>query len=121
MAVTMTNTEYENLLAAAKAGDTSAIKVLQDDIDAANGILRFAVLIRWTEVGGKAVALPSPYSWPETQTGQLDKMSTISKADVEEYVASRSTNAVNIQLTKDLEGVAGWTELDDYDFQANAS
>lgn len=120
-ALTLTRDQYEMLLDAAYSGDNAAVKTLQAEIDTANFITRHAVKVRWVDVAGKAVKPPTALTWPEQQTGTLELLVPITRAHVEEFVASRAANPTDIQVTADLNGVVGWHTLDDYDFEANAT
>jgi hypothetical protein len=119
--VTLTRTQYETLLAAARLGNPQAAAQLQQTIDAANGITRYFLYVRWQNVGGA----PPPRielgkGWPPDQTYQLEMERRIARLDVDEVLRANAINPVSIMVTPDREGVVGWTLIDDYDFQAGA-
>lgn len=115
--ITMTRTQYDTLLAAAKVGNPTAAASLGRDIDRVNGITRYFLYIRWQDVGGN----PPPRielgrGWPVDQTYQLELERPISRADVDDVLRNNASNPVSTMVTPDRNGVVGWTLLGDYEF-----
>ncbi len=121
--VTLTRAQYDALIAAGLAGDSDEIKRLQALIDEANGINRYRLFIRWEDVGGIAPpTIELGKGWPPTQMFLLEKADLpIAREDVDVVVETQANNAVNVQVTPDVNGVVGWTLVDDFDFVAAAS
>lgn len=121
MAITLTRSQYDALLAAATLGDAAAAAALRRTIDEANGITRYFLYIRWQDVGGK----PPPRielgkGWPPEQTYQLELERPIARADVDDVLRNNATSPATVMVTPDRRGVLGWTMIEDYDFQAGA-
>ncbi len=121
--VTMTRAQYDALVAAGIEGDETEVKRLQKLIDDANSIKRYRLFIRWQDVGGQAPAtIELGKGWPEQQTYLLEKETLpIAREDVDEVISIQAENAVDVQVTLDVNGVVGWTLVDDFDFVAAAS
>lgn len=117
--VTLTRSQYEALLSTARLASPQIADQLRREIDAANGITRYFLYIRWQDVGGKAPPrIELGKGWPPTQTYQLELERRIARADVDEVLRTNAVNPVSIMVTPDRLGVVGWTLIDDYDFQA---
>lgn len=119
--VTMTRSQYEALLGLADSIFSVDVRKLRDAIDAANGVVRYQVLVRWQDVGGKyPPRIDLGLGWPQQLSGKLELERPISKEDVLDFLASRANNPVSVMVTTDEDGVVGWTELDEFDFVAAA-
>ena len=117
--VTLTRSQYDALLAAARQANPQAADQLRREIDAANGITRYFLYIRWQDVGGKAPPrIELGKGWPVNQTYQLELLRRIARADVDDVLRTNAVNPVSIMVTPDRQGVVGWTLINDYDFQA---
>lgn len=123
MALTITRTQYESLLAAARGDSLVNVDQLQDAVDAANSIRRYQLLIRWQEVGGSTArrfSILDGSNWPPSQEFLLIQDRAIAREDVDEVLRTQATNPVDVLVTTDPAGVVGLTELNAYDFIANA-
>jgi len=119
MPISMSRDQYEALLAfaAGERTDEEELADLQRRIDAANSVRRYYLNIRWMERGGSA---PSRISlgqeWPPTQTYLLKMDRPIERADVDTVLETQAQSPVYVTVTDDTNGVVGWTELDQWDF-----
>lgn len=115
--LTVTRPQYDALIAAALAHNDGEVLRLRGIIDKANGINRYFLYIRWTEVGGlppRRIELGK--GWPPELTYQLELDRPIARADVDSVLAQQTVNPVDTQVTPDRAGVVGWTILDDFIF-----
>ena len=117
--LSITRSQYEALLATASLASPQVADQLRLEIDAANGITRYFLYIRWQDVGGKAPPrIELGKGWPPAQTYKLELERRIARLDVDEVLRNNAVNPVSIMVTPDRQGVLGWTLIDDYDFQA---
>ena len=122
MAISMSQDQYELLLDYAYGRKTADdnLSSLQRSIDAANGVKRFFLYIRWMETGGQP---PSPIQiglgWPPTQEFKLRMNRAISRSDVDDILRTQAVRPVYVTVTNDERGAVGWTELDVWDFYLN--
>lgn len=126
--VTLTFTQYEFLVKMAQAyeriGNSAGLSPTVDEVrkqvDLANSITRYELLVRWQDLGGKQPSrIEIGKGWPPQQTGLLVMDRPILRSDVEAYVGGYASNPVDIAVTKDVRGVVGWTLLPDWNFDAN--
>lgn len=117
--VTLSRTQYDALLAAANGDAAVDVDSLQASIDAANGITRYRLLIRWYEIGGQPAPRHSLSSWPPEQEFLLEMERPITRTDVDEVLDNNATNPADPMVTTDLGGEIGLTKLDDWDFQTS--
>ncbi len=127
MNFTLTQEQYESLLAFAQRGvcrhdgtidqdKALALDAALKDIEKSNGITRYSLWIRWQD---PTAPLP-PYSnfpktWPPNLQYFLQFVSRpIAKTDVLAIVAQRTANAVNIMVTPDPAALLGWTKVDSF-------
>jgi hypothetical protein len=121
MDFTLTQEQYEALIALAREGSTTAFQARTLDeflkvIETANGVTRSGLWVRWQEMHQP---LPSTTSFPDTWPPELEHYielvtRQVARADVETMIAARATSPVNIMVTKDPGKTVGWTSLDDY-------
>ncbi len=124
MAITMARDQYDLLLeyANGKAAD-SVLADLQRKLDAANGVKRYLLNIRWMESGGAPptrIEIKNGEGWPPTQTFLLKMDRAISRADVDDVLRTQAVRPAYVTVTNDEAGLVGWYELDQWDFYANA-
>lgn len=123
MTISMARDQYELLLEYAygrKAAD-DVLSDLQRKVDAANNVRRYSLNIRWMESGGSPPSrIEIGRGWPTNQTFLLKMDRAIARADVDDVLRTHATRPVYVTVTKDENGVVGWTELDDWDFYTNA-
>lgn len=122
--VTLSRNQYESLLAAANGDTTVDVSSLQKTVDAVNGIRRYFLYIRWQDLGGEKptrIEIANGTGWPPEMTFQLTLDRPISREDVDQVLATQATNPVDPTVTSDPQGIVGWTLLDDWDFNANAT
>lgn len=127
MDITITQEQYEALVALAQAstlgsdGSTNQEKaVVLDrflkDIETKNNITRHSLWVRWQDPNAP---LPPGVRFPETWPPNLQQFiqflsRPVAKTDVMDVITSRTTNPVNIMVTKDPAALVGWTKLEDY-------
>jgi len=122
MAISINRDQYEALLdyAFGRRTDRDGLVALQKSIDSSNGVRRFFLLIRWMERGGKAPSrIDIGLGWPPTQTFTLQLDRPITRSDVDDVLRTQAKDAVYPTVTNDELGEVGWTELDQWDFNAN--
>jgi hypothetical protein len=119
MAITMSRAQYDALLALAATANATATADLRRTIDAANGITRYVLTIRWQDVGGtQPTRIELGKGWPPEQTYVLELERKITREDVDAVLEHNATNPVSVMVTADPYGVIGWYLLEDYDFQS---
>jgi len=115
--ITITRAQYDALLAAASSSNTAEVTRLRGLIDAANGITRYVLQIRWQDAGGTPPPRLQRFSdWPVAQTYKLELDRAITRQDVDDVLAQRATSAVSVLVTPDVNGVVGWAEIEEYAF-----
>lgn len=115
--VTLTRSQYDALLSLAQQASATDTRLLRRTIDEANDITRYQLWIRWQDVGGR----PPPTielgkGWPPEQTYFLELERKITRADVDDVLRNNAVNPASTMVTPDVDGVVGWTLIDDYDF-----
>jgi hypothetical protein len=117
MSIEMTRSQYDSLLFHATAADPAAAAQLRRDIDAANGISRYFLYVRWQDVGGgQPTRISLGAGWPPELTYQLELERAIARSDVDDVLRTSAVNPVSVMVTPDRNGVVGWTLIDDYTF-----
>lgn len=122
--ITMSFEEYSLLLdhAFSRRTDATELKDLQKRIDRENSVKRYLLNIRWYEIGGAPptrIEIKNNNGWPPTQTAVLKQDRPIAREDVDTFLLGNAKNPVGVTLTKDENGIVGWTELDVWDFNLN--
>lgn len=125
MTISMSRDQYDLLLqyAFAVLEPDAVLADLQRKLDQANGVKRYALLIRWMESGGQPptrIEIQNGTNWPPTQQFTLKMDRAISRADVDDVLRTQATRPSYVTVTSDPAGVVGWTELEEWDFYANA-
>jgi hypothetical protein len=111
--------QYNALLDFAYGRRTSSAerRELQRVIDAANGVKRYFLYIRWMERGGSPPSrIEIGAGWPPTQSFKLRMDRPITRQDVDDVLSKQARNSVYPTVTNDELGNVGWTELDVWDF-----
>lgn len=117
--VSLTRDQYDLLLEYAYGTIVSdvALVEMQRKIDAANGIKRYALLLRWMETGGAApTRIELGKGWPVSQQFLLKMDRPIAREDVDNILRTQATRPVSVTVTPDVRGVLGWTELEVWSF-----
>lgn len=122
--ITLTRDEYELLLDYGydRKTDQTLLRELQRRIDYENDIKRYALYIRWFEVGGQPpsrIDIQENNGWPPTQQFLLRQDRPISREDVDVVLRNQATNPVSTTVTADERGIVGWAELEVWDFNLN--
>jgi hypothetical protein len=118
MSITLTNDQYAALVSLASKSTTDSLLLDQflKEIETANSITRYFLRIRWQECN---LPLPAntnfPTTWPPTQESSLTRYDRpVARVDVETEVSRLAANPVDIMVTRDPNGLLGWTKLADY-------
>lgn len=119
MSLIITREQLDALFFAADAGDMSTVKTTVATIDKANNVTRYSLFVRWQEVTGE----PESYvndrrDYPSFKRNRLNMTRVITREDVLALVAQFASSSTNIQVTPDVSGAIGWTEIDVYSFTA---
>lgn len=122
MSISLSRDQYDLLLSYARR-ERAPDELLDDTqrrIDAANGVRRFALNIRWMARGGAApTRIDIGKGWPPTQQFLLKMDRAITREDVNAILRAQPSTPVSVNVTSDPRGVVGWTELDVWDFNLN--
>lgn len=122
MNFTLDQQQYEALIALARAGtsgDLEKSRRLDEflrSIEAANGITRSLLWVRWQEMDQPLPASTRfPEVWPPEREHLIELIGRrVAKADVDAVLAARATKPVNVLVTPDPGARVGWTEVDNY-------
>lgn len=119
MPISMSTDQYNALLDFAYGRRTEAeqLRQLQRTLDAANGVRRYFLAIRWMERGGSPPSrIEIGRGWPPTQSFPLRMDRPITRQDVDDVLRTQATSPVYVTVTNDENGIVGWTEIDAWDF-----
>jgi hypothetical protein len=117
MPISMSRANYETLLTAALAGNAAAANEVSTVVDRENSIRRYVLHVRWINVGGQGPSrVELGRGWPPESTYVIRAESPISRLQVDEVLAQNATNPISVMVTRDPNGVVGWTEVDVYVF-----
>lgn len=118
MTVSMSRTKYEDLVALALLADPSSGRSLRAAIDTENGIRRYALQLRWKDIGGKPPRnVELGKGWPQEMTRLLELDRPITRRDVDDVLRQVAVNPAATMVTPDPLGIVGWTYIDDYNFE----
>ncbi len=119
--MTLTNEEYEALIAMARRGAVSpdhlvALDQFLRQIETNNGIVRHFLLIKWQETDQELPPTAQfPEKWPPELTASIELLSRpVARADVDALLATRASKPAGVYVTKDPSGRVGWATLDQY-------
>jgi hypothetical protein len=116
--ITLSPYDYEILVALAISASPEQGLALRQKVDAANGLTRYTLQVRWRDVGGKTPpATDYAKGWPTLELAQIQLLRPITRTDVDELLRSRASNPAAVQVTPDPYGKVGWTYLDDFNFE----
>lgn len=116
--ITLSESQYEALVALSIEANESAGRALRTEIDAANSITRYVLSVRWKDVGGKTPPnIELGKGWPPAQTRLIEMKRPIARADVDEVLRQSAVNPAAVAVTPDPYGRVGWTYIDDYNFE----
>lgn len=119
MTISMSRDQYEALLdfAYQRRDDAEVLTELQRKIDDANSVRRYFLYIRWMERGGSPPSrIEIGKGWPPTQQFALCLDRPITPEDVTDVLNKQARTPVYVTVTNDEDGVVGWTELEQWDF-----
>lgn len=119
--LTLSQQDYESLIALARKGATSvgevrALDAFLKSIETKNNITRHGLWIQWQEVGKQVPITASfPTSWPPELRFYLELLSRpIAKSDVVAVLAKKAIKPLNVLVTPDPAGIVGWTTMESY-------
>jgi hypothetical protein len=121
MDFTLDQQQYEALIFLAREGAKATGRVQELEqwlkiIEKANGVSRSFVLVQWQEAGEP---LPPgtffPSVWPPDKRASVELTTRpVSRADVDALLASHAKQPMTVLVTRDPQGLVGWTPLDDF-------
>lgn len=121
LSFTLTQEQYEALIAMAAAGASTPDQARQLDswlrlIEKANGITRSIVWVQWQEIDSPLPAGTNfPDVWPPELRQKIELISRpVAKADVDALIAAKARNPINILCTKDPAGILGYIPYDSF-------
>jgi hypothetical protein len=116
--------QYEALIGLAREGTKNDAGTVDPDkarsldaflksIESSNGITRDAVWVQWQELDQP---LPAgtlfPSVWPPELRVYIEYVTRkVTRADVDNVIATQATNPLSVLVTKDPGATLGWTEL----------
>jgi len=116
MTFTLSQEQYEALIALARVGATTPEKQRTLDaflkqIEKSNGITRYAIWIQWQEMNQPLLPNVSfPQTWPPEHRFFLENLTRpVAKADVDRVLTSKASKPTNVLVTSDPAGLVGWT------------
>lgn len=125
--LTLSQEDYEALIAYARqgavddAGQINHEKAIRLDhfletIEKKNNITRYLVWVQWQELDAPLPANTRfPQVWPPELRILIEHVTRpISRADIDEVLASNAKNPTSVLFTTDAGATYGWTELDAY-------
>ena len=118
MAITLTQEEYEGLVALAHVGavDQLPLNQLLEQIEKNNGIKRYMLWVQWQDAAGVVpIGMEFPEKWPADLRTRIEQLDVpISRQQVEDTVALRANKPINLLVTDDPNAVLGWSTLDQW-------
>jgi hypothetical protein len=118
---TLTQEQYEALIAYARAGVTTDSESLVLDsflksIEKASGITRSLVWVQWQEQDQPLPPTTSfPAVWPPELRFRLELVSRpVAKVDVTKMLSTHARKPVSVLCTRDPAGLVGWTKLEEF-------
>lgn len=125
MDITLTQEEYESLVALARVGVVNSpnhareLAAFLSTVETRNGITRYFLAVRWQELNKPLdPGVRFPDTWPPTLSATIELITRpISRADVDELLAARAENPTSVMVTNDPGQRLGWTLVNDYFFE----
>lgn len=121
MDFTLTQEQYESLIALARIGAAAEDKVTQLEewlklIESANGVTRSIVVVKWQELGQPLPTGTSfPDVWPPQLTAKIELVTRpVARVDVENVLSAKAINPTNVLVTRDPNGLVGLQTLDNF-------
>jgi hypothetical protein len=118
---TLTQEQYEALIAFAQRGATTSNEALTldaflKDIERTNNITRYILWVQWQE---QDQPLPPttefPAKWPPEMRHKIEFLSRpVGSADVDQVLKLKARKPVTVLVTPDPAGVLGWTKREDF-------
>jgi len=113
--VTLSFADYNVLIELALSSaprDLSKVKSFISKIDGENGIVRDAVLVRWTESDNPPPTTRFPEEWPPKWERRVEVVGRpVSKSDVRAMLDANARKPSTVLVTRDMKGLSGWTEF----------
>lgn len=121
MTFTLTQEQYEALIALARRGATTdeqlrSLGVFLQTIERANGVTRSFVLVQWQEMDAPLPAGTTfPEVWPPDMRWPIELISRpVARADVDAVLRVRAINPTGVMCTRDPAGIVGWIPVEDF-------
>jgi hypothetical protein len=120
MVFTLTQEQYEALVALARRGATTAQQTRDLDaflasIERGAGITRYKLWVQWQEADAPPPKGQFPETWPPELRQYVELLSRpIARADVDRVLGLHARNPVNVLVTPDPAALVGWTKVDDF-------
>lgn len=115
--ITLDRLDFDALasLALAASTDRRHTQKFIEKLEAQNGINKYRLLVRWQDPNQPPPVLEKyPVSYPTFSTALLELSSLPIRSDAENLARAQAPQAINIMVSKDLEGQGGWHTLDGY-------
>lgn len=121
MDLTVTQEEYQSLVALARAGAATPEQQRQLNewlvgIERRNGITRYGLWVQWQEADSPMPPNTNfPEKWPPEMRYFIQLFSRdINRADVTAVLSQKARNPVTVLVTPDPAAILGWTSVDTY-------
>jgi hypothetical protein len=118
---TISQQDYESLIALARRGATDAETLRSLDsflkyLEKKNGITRYGLWVQWQEAGKQVpITVSFPQTWPAEMRHYIELITRpIAKADVMTMLTKKARKPLNVLVTPDPAGLIGWTALEAY-------
>ena len=113
--VTVSEADWAAVVGAVFKEDTDELNVLFDRVDKANSLTRYYLYAKWMDGAAKRPGPDDEFEdWPPWVSEWFVQYEAFTRAFVEDYVATRTDNAIYTLVTDDPEGEVGWYELEDF-------
>lgn len=118
--ITLTQDQYAGLLNYAAEGALGfdlfdQFLQLRQDIDTANSITRFTLMIRWQSIpNGPPTPVAAGGTFPGGKMQKLELTRRPTKQDVLDALAPEIVDENLVMVTPDAQGVVGWSSLNVY-------
>lgn len=115
--ITLERMDFDTLAALALSASTDRRQTQRfvERLEEQNGIKKYRLLVRWQDPNSPPPPLENfPVSYPPFSQALLELARLPVRADAEELAKTQAPQAINIMVSKDLEGKGGWHTLGGY-------
>lgn len=93
----------------------ASIRAMLERIEAANGLTRYFLYLRWRDRDAPPPGLVGSGDWPPQETTTLERHTTPWTYDeVMDEIAKFTANPFEVQVTRDRSGTVGWYDVDTF-------